>query len=145
MWSPKSRANKSERKRQGPRRHLNTKFYTSKAWRETRAAYINAYRHRMIGLVKTGYWITRNGDRLPLTFSQVTKLLSLDYLPCEICLKLYAAGVYETLDEGVELDHIEPVNPENALISEGYGNPFDHNNLQLLCKRHHARKSNREK
>jgi len=48
------------------------------------------------------------------------------------------------MEEGKELDHIEPLNPENALDSAGHGDPFDHDNLQLLCHRHHSKKSQRE-
>jgi hypothetical protein len=100
---------------------------------------------------------------MDLDAQQVTYILQLEYLPCEICLKLYCADAYDTVEKGVELDHIEPVNPEDALdrkyflhISEGYGgrtsvefptygDPFSFDNLQLLCRFHHAKKSQRER
>ena len=87
----------------------------------------------------------------------VSYLLSLEFLPCEICLKHYAADAYDKVEEGIELDHIQPVNPEDALdrsytcekgpkdFKYKYGDPFAFDNLQLLCKRHHSKKSQREK
>ena len=76
---------------------------------------------------------------------QVSYILSLDLLPCESCLRLYINEAYDTVEEGKELDHIESVNSENALKSADYGDPFEFSNLQLLCKRHHAKKSQRER
>lgn len=144
MLSPKSRASEQRRTiRKRKRKHLNKKFYNSKEWKATRTAYINWYRQKCFRDIPKGVWYTKNKDRLTMKFHQVSYLLSLDYLPCEICMKLYAVEAYDKVDEGIELDHIEALNPENALISDGFGDPFDFNNLQLLCRRHHSRKSNR--
>ena len=82
---------------------------------------------------------------MSLTAAQVTYIIAHPDLPCEICLKHYIAEAYDTVEKGVELDHIQAVNPDNAIQSDGYGDPFDFNNLQLLCKRHHAKKSQRER
>ena len=90
-----------------------------------------------------GYW-SLEGANLEVSPVQKTYILSLGWEPCEICLKLFLADAYMTVNRGKELDHIEPLNPENALDSNGYGDPFDHHNLQLLCYRHHSRKSGRE-
>ena len=144
MISPKSRATPRKRKRV-KKEHFNKKFYNSKAWRETRSNYLRALQPRIQREVLKGYLILRNGERLSLQSHQSTYLLSLSFIPCEICLKLYAAEAYSEVMEGIDLDHIEKINPEDALDSDGWGDPFDTNNLQLLCKRHHTRKSNREK
>ncbi len=42
-----------------------------------------------------------------------------------------------------EIDHIVPINPIDAYeLKDGkYGHPLDENNLQPLCKSHHARKT----
>ena len=143
MLSPKShKALKRVEKKESRRRssHKNKKFYNSKAWRDTREAYMRHYRNKLYGYVKWGRW-----EGMELDMSQVSYLLSLEFLPCEICLKHYAADAYDKVEEGIELDHIEPVNRENALQSEGHGDPFSFDNLQLLCKRHHSKKSQREK
>jgi 5-methylcytosine-specific restriction endonuclease McrA len=157
MESPKSRAHKEKKTSYRRRKHGNKKFYDSKAWRETREAYMRHYQRRLFKHIPMGKW-----ERMDLDAQQVTYILQLEYLPCEICLKLYCADAYDTVEKGVELDHIMPVNPEDALdrkyflhISEGYGgrtsvefptygDPFSFDNLQLLCKRHHAKKSQRE-
>ena len=83
-----------------------------------------------------------------LKTAQATYLLSIisnKWLPCEICLKHYCADAYDKIEEGKELDHIQPVNSENALESEGHGDPFDFQNLNFLCVRHHSKKSQRER
>ena len=98
------------------------------------------YQQRLFNEIPQGKW---NG--LALTMPQVSYLLALDYLPCETCLRLYAADAYDTVEEGKELDHIDPINRENALQSDQFGDPFAFTNLQLLCKRHHAKKSQRER
>ena len=131
MQSPKSNKRpwntESNYKKAWPKReHTNQKFYTSKAWRDCRKAYILDLQNRT--------WEETD-----------TYILSLPYPVCERCLSLYKAKAYDKIEEGKELDHIDPVNPLNALDHEGYGKPFDHSNLQLLCKRHHSKKSNRDK
>ena len=77
--------------------------------------------------------------------NQVLYILSLDFLPCETCLRLYCVDAYDKVEEGKELDHIVPVNSENALESKDHGEPLAFTNLQLLCRRHHAKKSQRER
>ena len=143
LISPKSYHKKQRRRPQGKRKHTNTKFYTSKQWRETRAAYINEYQHKIYRELPNGYW-TLHGAKLEVLPHQAMFILSRGWLPCEICLKLYLVGAYDTVEQAKELDHIDPVNPENALESEGYGDPFDFANHQYLCRRHHAKKSQRE-
>jgi hypothetical protein len=146
MISPKSHSYRSPQKKKYRRReHKNKKFYNSKAWKENRSAYIRAYQQRIYYECVRYYWTIRDGTKLSLSPHQVAHILSLSYVPCEQCLKLYCAEAYDTMSEGIELDHIEPLNPESALESEGYGDPFDHDNLQLLCKTHHAKKSQRER
>ena len=143
MISAKSRQHKENRDTHVRRKHSNKKFYNSKAWRETREAYMRFYRNRLYTeMPKLG----RFKDQT-LTAQQVTYLLSLDYLPCETCLRLYIANAYDSVQPGEELDHIIPVNPNNALEISGmsYGDPFEFNNLQLLCRRHHSKKSQRER
>ena len=149
MESPKSRAHKEKKTSYRRREHKNKKFYGSKAWRETREAYMRHYQRRLFNYIPMGKW-----ERMDLDAQQVTYILQLEYLPCEICLKLFCAGAYDTVEKGVELDHIMPVNPGNALepwIENEFGtlmacgDPFSFDNLQLLCKRHHAKKSQREK
>ena len=144
MQSPKSR--QYEEKKNAPyrrRKHKNKKFYNSKAWKSIRHTYINAYEQKIRDEVSKGYWTTRDGLRMELEPHQISYILVYN-LPCEICLKLYIAGAYTTIEDGKELDHIIPVNNENALLSKGHGNPLDLSNLQLLCYRHHDKKSKRE-
>ena len=126
------------------RKHLNKKFYNSKAWRDTRKVYIAHLRNSVWKECQEKKLQIR-GSELELTNYQAAFIMSLDYPPCEQCLKLFAIGVYNTIDEGKELDHIDPLNPEDALNSKGWGDPFNQNNLQLLCRPHHAKKSNRDK
>ena len=154
MISPKSRAHKEKKEKGQPRKkHKNKAFYNSKAWRETREAYLRHYRNQLFNTLPNGKWKYMDVDA-----HQVSYLLSFitpKRLPCEICLKLYINEAYDSVEEGKELDHIQPVNPENALEVDkewphdggtiSYGDPFEFNNLQLLCKRHHAKKSQRER
>ena len=156
MESPKSRQHKEKRGSNVRRKHSNKKFYNSKAWRDTRANYLRHYQALRFRDIPNGKWKDQD-----LSLQQVTYLLSLTFEPCETCLRLYAAEAYDTVEPGKELDHIEPVNPENALdtkdaqyidrpitkdeIEKVFGEPFEFNNLQFLCKRHHAKKSQRER
>lgn len=156
MESPKSRQHKVKRLSYRRREHKNKKFYNSKAWRDTREAYLRQYEKNLHNEILNGRY-----SAMDLNIQQVTHLLSLSYLPCETCLRLYIADAYDTMEKGVELDHIEPVNPENALervrivvgvnqfdgfdYSYTFGDPYSFDNLQLLCKRHHAKKSQRER
>ncbi|HDY66574.1 MAG TPA: HNH endonuclease [Candidatus Scalindua sp.] len=144
MISPQSHKKPRPPRKRFKRKHLNKKFYNSAAWRQTRVSYIKRYQALLWKNAADGVWRDRNGNQLALESHKALHLLSMDYLPCEICLKLYCANAYDTMEEGKELDHIEPLNPENALDSAGHGDPFDHDNLQLLCHRHHSKKSQRE-
>jgi len=138
-WHTKKVREQSERK------HLNKKFYNSPAWRNKRTEYITRLTEKIYHEIPKGYWILKDGVRLEVEPHQSSYLLSLDYIPCETCIKLYLADAYDKVTEAKELDHIIPINPKDALISEGFGPPLDNNNLQYLCRRHHARKSQREK
>ena len=157
MESPKSRQHKIKRLSYRRREHKNKKFYNSKAWRDTREAYMKAYQHNLFTYIPLGRW-----EDMELTEKQQSYLLSLSYLPCETCLRMYCAEAYDKVNEGKELDHIKPVNSENALdrglikprlcaigevkaLTYNYGDPYSFDNLQLLCKRHHAKKSQRER
>ncbi len=160
MESPKSHKHKEKRVSYKRREHKNKKFYNSKAWRDTREAYLRHYQGNLYIHIPQGKW-----DGMDLRMDQVSYLLSLSFLPCETCLRLYINDAYDSVEEGKELDHIEGVNPENALdrvttdeiisldikgapeviYSYTYGDPFEFNNLQLLCRRHHAKKSQRER
>ena len=157
MESPKSRQHKEKTPTMyRSREHKNKKFYNSKAWKDTRKAYLAHYQYKLFSNIPNGKW-----RRMDVGFAQVSYILSLDYLPCEVCLKFYIADAYDKVEPGHELDHIEPVNPENAtdrfrLIKGSnmrggfdydyvFGDPFEFNNLQYLCKRHHAKKSQRER
>ena len=148
MNSPQSKhrpwASESLGKTQQERKHLNKKFYNSKAWRDTRIAYLTYLKNKVWQSAADHVWTLPNAE-IELTDAQSTYILSLDYIPCETCMKLFALDHRTYVREGKELDHINPLNPENALISKDYGSPFDHNNLQLLCSTHHARKSQRDK
>ena len=149
MYSPKSRQHKEKKQSYRRREHKNKKFYNSKAWKQTRAAYLKHYERKLFNHIPLGNW-----ENMTLDGHQVSYILSLGFQPCEICLKLYCADAYDKVEKGVELDHIIPVNPGNALLPfmenefgvlVGCGDPFSFDNLQLLCKRHHAKKSQRER
>ena len=168
MDSPKSYKHKEKRVSYKRREHKNKKFYNSTAWRETRDAYMRHYQARLFREIPMGKWAQMDIDNYKLTYlmSKINK----DFLPCETCLKLFIADAYEDVEKGVELDHIQPVNPKNALnriltgaeaietkivpglpdeievkLNYFYGDPFSFDNLQLLCKTHHAKKSQRER
>ena len=114
-------------------------FYTRAAWRRTRKAYIQEYIQMLRDEVPKGY-VTIKQARLPLEPYQQTKILSM-FAPCEKCVKMYVIGAQYDMSEGEQVDHIDPINPDNPLESDGWGNPFDRDNLQLLCHRHHAKKT----
>lgn len=143
MQSPKSRT-KPRKRKPGKRKHTNKKFYNSKQWKATRQAYIQEYQQKIYRECTMGYW-TVSGTRFELSPHQQTVILSLPDPPCELCLKLFVVEAYDTMEPGRELDHINPLNSENALESNGYGEPFNFDNLQLMCHRHHAKKSQRER
>lgn len=126
------------------RKHLNKKFYNSKEWRDTRQNYLLKLQKKVWDDAMDHVWNLPQAD-LELSEAQSLYLLSLDFIPCEQCIKLFAIGQYDYVKPGKELDHIDPLNPENALESKDWGNPFDNENLQFLCRTHHAKKSNRDK
>ena len=160
MQSAKSRAHKVKKTSYRRREHKNKKFYNSKAWKDTREAYLKHYQYYLFENIQKYKW-----EGMELKPHQVGYILALEYLPCESCLRLYVAEAYEKVAEGKELDHIEGVNPENAtdrvtsriIISldikgnteyedhHEFGDPYSFDNLQLLCKTHHAKKSQRER
>jgi hypothetical protein len=128
-WTPRK-----ERVRQHT--HKNNKFYCGSTWRGFRSGYINTLaQHQM--------------DAIPLTSIPPDKrMYLLNNLPiCERCYKLFIYGAYDRVNKGVELDHINPVNPDNALDTQNgtWGDPLSIDNVQLLCKEHHSKKSNRDK
>jgi 5-methylcytosine-specific restriction endonuclease McrA len=130
--------------RKQTRKHTNKKFYNSTAWRKTRTTYLERLQKRVWKSALRKVWKLPSAE-IELSEDQASYLLSLPFIPCETCVKLYLIGHYTKVDEAKELDHIDPVNPDNALESKGWGNPFDSDNLQFLCRKHHARKSNRDK
>ena len=145
MISPQPhKKDKEPRKPQQGRTHTNAKFYTSSAWRGLRKQYLLKLTDRQTDIAKQ------------LTPDKM--LYILDKIPvCETCLRLYMADAYTTVVTGMELDHIKPINPDNALLYDNgyssedsrradiYGKPLDEDNLQFLCTRHHAKKSQRER
>lgn len=143
MESPKSRAYKERKPGHKRRKHKNKAFYNSPAWKRTREAYLREYQLKLHKEIPQGYWTISSG-KLTVEPHQQSYILSMDK-PCEMCIKLYLSDAYNTIEEGQELDHIKPVNVENALISEGHGDPFEFSNLQYLCKRHHFKKSQTER
>jgi len=143
MLSPKSHKHKERKLSYRKREHKNKKFYNSQAWRDTREAYMRYYQLGLFNSIPDGKWgeFSLSGKQVMFLLSMITS----EWLPCETCLSLYAQKAYDTVEKGVELDHIVPVNRDNAMESEEYGDPFGFRNLQLLCKRHHAKKSQRER
>ena len=136
MESAKSNSPKSEKQRK-PREgrvHHNAKFYTSSAWRGLRKQYIKSLS------------LDQLTDIQLHTDKDIGYLISMIPI-CERCYSLYMADAYDVVNSGNELDHIKPLNPENALDTEQgrYGQPLDESNLQLLCYQHHFKKSMREK
>jgi hypothetical protein len=110
----------------------NTKFYQSTAWRKFRAAYILE--------LEEGQGVFLEGHENP----KVQSLL--DRLPiCEKCLRNYLAGSKKEPRMGKQLDHIDPLNPDDAYDSERWGAPLEKDNVQLLCASHHAAKSSRDR
>ena len=89
--------------------------------------------------VPKGY-ITIKQARFHLEPHQQSRILAM-FAPCEKCVKMYVIGAQYDMREGEQVDHMDPVNPDNPLLSEGWGDPLDKNNLQLLCARHHSRKT----
>ena len=149
MQSPGSKKRPWDRKRVYKKAfeekvHLNKPFYNTKKWKDTRQAYLNSYQVKLFSDIPTGHWVTKFSS-LEVKPHRQSHILSLDYLPCEVCLRLFIVGVYKKIAEGTDVDHINPLNPDNALDYKDWGDPYDHNNLQLLCKRHHNAKTGRDR
>lgn len=134
MNSPKPhKKDKQDRKPQQGRTHTNAKFYSSTAWRGLRKQYLAELSDKQLTIITTEVEIPK-------------QLYLIDKIPiCETCLRLFMADAYDTVTKGHELDHIQPINPLNALDSKWFGAPLDKSNLQFLCTRHHAKKSQRER
>ena len=101
MESAKSRQHKEKKVSYRRREHKNKQFYNSKAWRDTREAYMKHYQHYLFTSIPTGKY-----QGMDLSMHQVSYILALGYLPCEICLKHYIAEAYDTVEEGKELDRL---------------------------------------
>ncbi|MCK5642672.1 MAG: hypothetical protein KAJ19_17825, partial [Gammaproteobacteria bacterium] len=95
MESPKSRQHKEKKVSYRRREHKNKAFYNSKAWRDTREAYLRGYQYYLYEYISNGIW-----DQMSLKANQVSYILSLDFLPCEICLRLYTADAYDAVEPG---------------------------------------------
>jgi hypothetical protein len=133
---PKRAVKTTSTKSNQGRKHLNKKFYTSYKWRKHRQSYITQLQHK------------QTEDALNSNLPEPYILDIVNHLPvCENCLDRFIKQFQPGLNEGTELDHIKPINPENALDTQDgkYGEPLDFNNNQLLCKRCHAEKSGRDK
>jgi len=137
MISPKSRHKPPKREFQ-PVEHTNKPFYNLKRWKDTRKVYKQNYQDKIFKEVPNGYWIDRLGRKRKVSVRQQTFILSKG-LVCEKCMRLYLADAREENEvfEGFILDHIDPVNPDNALDTMGgiYGDPFSFDNFQLLCRK----------
>ena len=115
----------------------NSKWYKRSAWRRFRLAVIRNISDKQYNEI---------GNNNQLTTEQ--KLYLLDNVPvCKKCYEMYINGWRDTVRVGTDLDHIQPVNPDNALNTEDgkWGNPLDDDNVQLLCKKHHTIKTERDK
>ncbi len=71
--------------------------------------------------------------------------MSIEFIPCEQCVKMFALDVKPSVKPGRDVDHIDPLNPNNAIDSKDWGDPFNEDNLQYLCTSHHTKKTNRDK
>jgi len=136
MISPQSNKKREPRqfKRTRKHTHKNNKFYSGAAWRNLRSLYITKLTNHQY-------------DAIPLISAlDHRKAYLIDNVPiCETCYRLYIHGAYDKVNKGEELDHIDPINPDGALQSEGWGEPLDQDNLQLLCRGHHSKKTTRDK
>lgn len=124
MWMHERK--RTYKRKQGERKHYNSAFYTSKQWRSFRQGYINRLIEKQAAMT--------------------ADLEVLNKLPvCESCLRHRLAIPDYPIFEGRELDHINPINPDDAYDESGrWGKAFDENNVQLLCSKHHAKKSARD-
>lgn len=109
-------------------------FYKTKPWRKLRIKYIE--------LVKTQQY-----EFIEIVDPADAIILERKIPICEKCFSLYKSSRRkpEELFPGKPVDHIDPVNPENPLDSEGFGEPLSIENLQLLCNSHHSKKTQRDK
>jgi hypothetical protein len=91
--------------------------------------------------------IAKQMEEIPkLDLPDVYKVYLLDNLPvCEQCYDQYTKQFRPGVKQGRELDHITPVNPEDAMNTmDIYGEPLSFDNVQLLCNRDHSEKSGRD-
>jgi hypothetical protein len=105
-------------------------FYKTKPWRHLRLQKIEELKQEQYDYLET--------------ISPTDSVFLLPKVPiCEKCLTLYKAGRRTPIEllSGIPVDHIDPVNPDNPLESEGFGEPLDIENLQLLCISHHSKKT----
>ena len=139
MISPTSNKDREPRKyRKTKKVYHNQKFYTSKAWRGLRTKYIQDLTDKQYQDIQTVQIYT---DKNIMS----CRMYLLSQVPiCERCYTLYINGAYTKVDRGIDLDHINPVNPDNALDCKGWGEPLNEDNLQLLCKAHHNKKTLRD-
>ena len=117
------------------RQHKNRKFYNSYTWKKFRKGYIQHLTNKQM-------------EEIPaLSLPDQYKLHLLEHIPvCEKCYKMYTMEIQPGVKKGSPLDHIKPVNPEDALQPmDIYGEPLSYDNVQLLCERCHAEKSNEDK
>lgn len=117
------------------RKHLNKKFYTSYKWTKFRKGYIAYLTHKQLTEIPE------------ISLPDPYKLTLLDEVPvCEYCYDRYIKGFQPGVNKGRELDHIKPINPDNALmVDDKWGEPLDTTNVQLLCNRCHSEKSGHDK
>lgn len=135
MRAPKSSISYRIKKAQPKRGSHNRDLYNSHSWRKFRAARLEEIAEQQLQLLRT--------SGLP----DVVRLNLYDMVPlCTVCLRLVLAGAYEKAERGDTLDHIKPVNPDNFRdTAKGYfGEAFDPDNVQPMCKRHHGKKSIRD-
>lgn len=108
-------------------------FYKNSPWRTLRIKFINLVKDQQYAFIET--------------IDPADAIILEPKIPiCEKCLALYKSGRRkpEQLFPGKPVDHIDPVNPENPMVAEGFGEPLDINNLQLLCNSHHSKKTVRD-
>ena len=98
-------------------RKIISTFYVSKEWRKLRAAFITGFSNHL-------------GTDNPHSNSL-----------CIECARLQIVSITHTID------HIKPINPADAYDTKNgeFGEPLDWDNLQPLCKHHHAFKTGKDR
>jgi len=108
-------------------------FYKNRPWRNLRTKYIELLTQQQMDFIET--------------IPESDAIILEPKIPiCERCLSLYKSQRRkpDQLLSGKPLDHIDPVNPENPMDSEGFGDPLSMENVQLLCHSHHHKKTVRD-